>query len=325
MTRFAVTPSDVTAAADRLAPFVRCTPLLSAPGLDAAAGRRIFVKAEALQHTGSFKYRGAKNAVLARQADGAAGVVAVSSGNHGQGVARAAADSGLPAVILMPSDAPAAKIDGTRACGAEVVLYDRRTADRDALGAEMAQDRGYSLILPFDDPDVIAGQGSCGVEMAGQLDRAGMHAGDVVVCCGGGGLSAGIALALSARAPGLRVRTAEPDGFDDMARSLSSGRYLANAPGRHSLCDAILTPQPGQLTFPILQHHAGPGMCVDDRACLRAMALAFRHLRLVLEPGGAVALAAALSERSTDRPVAVVATGGNVDAQVFRRALDTLD
>jgi threonine dehydratase len=303
---------------------LRATPLLEAPGLDRVAGRRVLVKAESLQVTGSFKARGAWAAVsaLAPQAR-ARGVLAFSSGNHAQGVAWAAAGHGVPAVILMPSDAPATKIEGTRGYGAEVVLYDRATTDRDALGARLAAERGLSLVPPFDHAEVIAGQGTTGLELAAQAAEAGVGAADVLVCCGGGGLSAGIALALEAEAPGLRVRTAEPASFDDMARSLAKGERLANAATSGSVCDAILTPRPGALTFPVLRRLAGPGLVVSDDEALAAVAAAFRHLRIVLEPGGAVSLAAALfrgGEVSGDA-VICVASGGNVDPGVFSAAI----
>ena len=309
----------IEAAAGRLAGHARTTPLLNAPLLDAAFGKRIFVKAECLQVTGSFKFRGAWSAVSALPA-GTRGVLAYSSGNHGQGVALAAARHGLPAVVVMPSDAPAVKIANTRAYGAEVVLYDRATTDRDALGADLCATRGLALIKPFDDEQVIAGQGTVGLELAEQARAQGIEAGDVLVCCGGGGLSAGIALALEARANGLRVRTVEPVGFDDMARSLAAGVPLRNAQASGSVCDAILTPEPGALTFPVLQRLAGPGLAVTDDQALQAMALAFAHLRIVLEPGGAVALAAALFGDTTD-PVICVASGGNADPALFRDAL----
>ena len=303
---------------------IRRTPMLAAAALDRIAGRRVLVKAEALQVTGSFKARGGWAAVSALAAAGeTGGVFAYSSGNHAQGVAWAAAAHGMPAVILMPSDAPAGKIEGTKALGAEVVLYDRGRQDRDALGAELAAARGLSLIPPFDHPEVIAGQGTVGLEIAAQAAEAGVEKADVLVCCGGGGLSAGIALALEAEAPGLRVRTAEPAGFDDMARSLAAGERLGNAAATGSICDAILTPRPGALTFPVLQRLAGPGLVVSDDEALEALALAFRHLKLVLEPGGAVALAAALFRGGVVAGDAVVcvATGGNVDAALFAAAI----
>ena len=299
---------------------IRRTPLLSSTGLDREAGRRILVKAECLQVTGSFKARGAWSAISdLAPAERASGVFAYSSGNHAQGVAWAAAAHDTPAVILMPSDAPAVKIDNTRALGAEVVLYDRATEDRDAIGLALAGERGLTLVPPFDHPQVIAGQGTVGLELAGQAAEAGVTAADVLVCCGGGGLSAGIALALEADAPGLRVRTVEPAGFDDVARSLAEGRRVRNAATTGSICDAILTPQPGALTFPVLERLAGPGLAVTDDEALAAMALAFRHLRIVLEPGGAVALAAAVfrGDAIGGDAVICVASGGNVDAGCF--------
>lgn len=313
----------IEAAADRLAGYARVTPLLNAPLLDAAAGRRIFVKAECLQLTGSFKFRGGWSAISALDpATRARGVMAYSSGNHAQGVALAAQRHGIPAVILMPADAPQVKIANTRAYGAEVILYDRVTEDRDALGARLTAERGLTLIKPFDDPQVIAGQGTIGVELAEQAAALGISEAPVITCCGGGGLSTGIALALEARAPGLTVRTAEPAGFDDMARSLASGRIERNAQATGSICDAILTPAPGTITFPILQRLAGPGLTATDDEALRAMALAFTHLRIVLEPGGAIALAAALHRDDLPDTVICTASGGNVDPVLFRRALD---
>jgi threonine dehydratase len=318
-----VTPAMIEAAAARMAGHVRRTPLLNAPLLDRTAGRRILVKAECLQVTGSFKARGGWSAVSALSPEARArGVIAYSSGNHAQGVAHAAARHGAPCVILMPLDAPQVKIANTRAYGAEVVLYDRATEDRDAIGARLSAERGLTLIKPYDDPQVIAGQGTVGLELAEQAERAGVDAAPVFVCCGGGGLSAGIALALQTRAPGLQVRTAEPERFDDMARSLASGQRERNPAASGSICDAILTPAPGELTFPILQRLAGPGAVVTDDQALQAMALAFTHLRIVLEPGGAVALAAALFGQDLPDTVVAVATGGNVDPAVFATALE---
>jgi threonine dehydratase len=312
----------IEAAARRMAGHVCRTPLLNAPLLDRIAGRRVFVKAECLQLTGSFKARGGWSAVSALDPQARArGVIAFSSGNHAQGVAYAAARHQAPCVILMPSDAPQVKIANTRAYGAEVVLYDRAAEDRDAIGASLAKERGLTLIKPFDAPQVIAGQASAGLEIAEQAIEAGVTQAPVLVCCGGGGLAAGIALALEAHAPGLRVRTAEPAGFDDMARSLVSGRRQGNAAATGSVCDAILTPMPGELTFPILQRLAGPGLTVTDDQALQAVALAFAHLRIVLEPGGAVSLAAALFAPDLPETVICVATGGNVDPATFAAAL----
>lgn len=315
----------IEAAAARLTGRARRTPLLSSPFLDRIAGRRVLVKAECLQHTGSFKFRGAWSAVSALTPEvRARGVLAYSSGNHAQGVAWAAALHGVPAVIVMPADAPAVKIDNTRALGAEVVLYDRARESREAIGAAIAAERGLTLIRPYDEPQVIAGQGTTGLEIAEQAAEQGVTRADVLVCCGGGGLTAGIALALEDRAPGLRARPAEPAGFDDTARSLAAGRRLRNAATAGSICDAIVTPEPGEITFPILQRLAGPGLVVTDDEAIEAMALAFARLRIVLEPGGAVALAAALfrPDQIAGDAVIAVASGGNVDAALFARALE---
>lgn len=313
----------IEAASRRMAGHVRRTPLLHAPLLDKAVGRRVFVKAECLQITGSFKARGGWSAVSAlTPVERARGVIAFSSGNHAQGVASAAARHNAPCVILMPSDAPQVKIDNSRAYGAEVVLYDRATEDREAIGARLSADRGLTLIRPYDDAQVIAGQGTVGLELAEQATKAGITTAPVFVCCGGGGLSSGVALALEARAPGLTVRTAEPRGFDDMARSLAVGQRQTNAALSGSICDAILTPAPGELTLPILKRIAGPGAVITDDQALHAMALAFSHLRIVLEPGGAAALAAACFGDDLPDTVIAVATGGNVDPATFATALD---
>ena len=315
--------TDIETAATRLEGHAVRTPLLNAPLLDADMGRRIFVKAECLQKTGSFKYRGARNAVAAlSDAQRSAGVIAYSSGNHAQGVALAAQELGSNAVIIMPSDAPALKIVNTRALGAEVILYDRETEDRDEIGDRLSSERGLTLIKPFDNPDVIAGQGTAGLEIAEQAKRAGVENADVLVCCGGGGLTSGIAIALAARAADFTPHTVEPEDFDDVARSLASGEIQTNVRRSGSICDAIVTPSPGKITFPILAAHCGPGVVVTQDEALRAMATAFVRLKIVLEPGGAVALAAALFHRTDKKDVIAVATGGNVDAPLFRMALE---
>lgn len=314
----------ITAAADRLRGHARRTPMLSSPFLDEIAGRRVLIKVECLQHTGSFKFRGAWSAVSALDEKvRRRGVIAFSSGNHAQGVAMAAARHDIPAVIIMPEDAPQLKIRNTKALGAEVVLYDRLKEDRDAIGARLAEERGLTLIKPFDEPQVIAGQGTVGLEIAEQAAAEGVFDADVIVCCGGGGLSSGIALALEHDAPGLRVRTAEPQGFDDVARSVAAGEIRSNETMGGSICDAIVTPQPGNLTFPILHRLAGPGLVVSDEEALRAMSLAFLRLKVVAEPGGAVALAAALFRPDEIEGDAVICTisGGNVDAELFAEAL----
>lgn len=300
------------------------TPLMSSPFLDEIAGRKVLIKPECLQRTGSFKFRGGWSAVSALEPEvRKRGVIAFSSGNHAQGVALAASLHGVPAVIIMPRDAPKIKIENTKAYGAEVVLYDRAHEDRDAIGATLSEERGLTLIRPYDEPLVIAGQGTVGLEIAEQAQEAGIDKAEVLVCCGGGGLTSGVALALEAKAPGLKVRTAEPEHFDDVARSLASGKIERNAALSGSICDAIVTPQPGNITFPILKRLCGAGIAVTEEEALRAMVLAFQRLKIVVEPGGAVALAAALfhgNELETDSVIAV-ASGGNVDSAIMADAL----
>lgn len=319
----------IEAAAGRIAGHARRTPLLSSPFLDEIAGRRVLVKPECLQVTGSFKFRGALSALTALDPKTRArGVIAYSSGNHAQGIAMAARILGVPAVIVMPKDAPRLKLANTRALGAEVVEYDRANFEsREAIGQAIAEERGLTLVKPYDEPQVIAGQGTTGLEIAAQAAEAGVSEADVLICCGGGGLTSGIALALEARAPGLKPRTVEPEGFDDVARSIAAGEVRANDRPDGSICDAILTPAPGEITFPIIRRLCGPGLAVPDAEALRAMAAAFLRLKIVLEPGGAVALAAALYQPGaiTGDAVIVVASGGNVDPAVFARALTTLE
>lgn len=300
------------------------TPLMSSPFLDEIAGRKVLIKPECLQRTGSFKFRGGWSAVSGLDPEvRKRGVIAFSSGNHAQGVALAARIHGVPAVIIMPRDAPVIKIENTKAYGAEVVLYDRANEDRDAIGAKLSEERGLTLIRPYDEPLVIAGQGTVGLEIAEQAQEAGIEKAEVLVCCGGGGLTSGIALALEAKAPGLKVRTAEPEDFDDVARSLASGKIERNAALSGSICDAIVTPQPGNITFPILKRLCGAGIAVTEEEALSAMVLAFQRLKIVVEPGGAVALAAALfhgDELQTDTVIAI-ASGGNVDPAIMADAL----
>ncbi|WP_299943462.1 threonine/serine dehydratase [uncultured Ruegeria sp.] len=317
----------IEAAAKRLKGHARETPLLSSPFLDEIAGRRVLVKPECLQHTGSFKFRGAWSAISALD-DTARnrGVIAYSSGNHAQGVAYAATKHGISSVIIMPSDAPQLKIENTRALGGEVVLYDRASESREDIGEALAAERGLTLIRPYDEPQVIAGQGTTGLELARQARELGVTDGDVLICCGGGGLTSGIALALEHHAPGLRARPCEPEGFEDVKRSLATGAIQINNATSGNICDAILTPQPGKITFPILKRLCGPGFSVSEQEALHAMALAFLRLKIVLEPGGAVSLASALfhSDQIEGDAVIVVASGGNVDPQIFGQALEFL-
>jgi len=324
----AIAIDDIRAARDRLAGVAVVTPLLESPFLNRLAARRVLVKAECLQRTGSFKFRGGWSAVSALpEAARRRGVIAYSSGNHAQGVAHAAELVGAPAVIVMPNDAPKLKVENTRAYGAEVVLYDRPGGEsREEVGNRLAAERGLTLIKPYDEPMVMAGQGTCGLEIADQARAAGVDRADVLVCCGGGGFSSGVALALEAEAPGLRVRTVEPAGFDDWARSRAADARQANPSESGSICDALLARTPGELTFPVLRRLAGPGLAVTDQEALEAMGQAFLRLKVVAEPGGAVALAAALCRAAEIEGDAVICTisGGNVDPAMFARALATL-
>lgn len=314
----------INAAAKRLSGKARRTPLLSSPFLDEIAGRRILIKAECLQHTGSFKFRGAWSALSAMDPDTRArGVIAFSSGNHAQGIALAASKHDTTSVIIMPADAPELKINNTKALGAEVVLYDRATEDRDEIGERLAKERGLTLVKPFDEPLVIAGQGTTGLEIATQAAGVGVTSAQVLVPCGGGGLTSGIALALEANAPEMKVHPVEPAGFDDVARSLISGKLETNTSTTGSICDAIITPTAGQLTFPHMKRLCRAGLVVSDDGCLRAIAEAFTRLKIVLEPGGAAALAVALYHGNSleSDTIICVASGGNVDADVFTNAL----
>lgn len=314
----------IDAAARVLAPAAVRTPLLESPLLNKQVGYRLLIKPEVLQHTGSFKFRGAYNrlAHLTREQQ-ERGVVAYSSGNHGQGVAAAARLRGLDAVIVMPADAPEAKICRTRAWGAEVVLYDRCRQDREQVAEALAAERGATLVPPFDDPLVIAGQGTTGLELAEQALALGVTLDAVLVPCGGGGLIAGVAVVIADRSPRTRVLAVEPEDFDDTVRSLTAGRRVANPAGGHTICDALMVQRPGALTFPINRALLAGGVTVDDHDTLQAMAAAFRHFRLVVEPGGAVALAAVLAGRfrCDGGVIAVICSGGNVDADLFCRAI----
>jgi len=316
--------ADVVEAAARLAGHAVVTPLLESPVLNERVGGRLLIKPEMLQRTGSFKFRGAFNRI-SRIAPGerARGIVAYSSGNHAQGVAAAAALTGVRATILMPGDAPAIKVANTRALGAEIRSYDRATEDRKALAEDLAAERGATLIRPYDDRYVIAGQGTVGLELADQCADRGLRPDAVLVPCGGGGLIAGCALALSDRFSETMLYSVEPRGFDDTARSLAAGRRLNNEGGARSVCDALLAETPGSLTFAVNSRLVAGGLAVDDDAVFRAMAQAFAHLKLVAEPSGAVALAAALEGLFDCRgkTVAVVCSAGNVDPDAFCAAL----
>jgi threonine dehydratase len=317
--------ADVTAADDRIRAHIRTTPVFAHDALDLSAGASVLVKAECLQITGSFKIRGATNRLLQMSPDQrAAGVVAFSSGNHAQGVAFAARRIGMPALIVMPSDAPQVKVEGVLADGGLVHLYDRNTESREEISATLAAKRGAVLVPSYDDFDIIAGQGTLGLAFAAQVIAMGGALDHLICCTGGGGLISGIALALEGVSPQTQIWTAEPAGHDDWARSLASGDICANAPGSRSFCDAILTPQPGELTFAIGRTRLAGGFVVSDDEVRAAMRFAFRHLKIVAEPGGAVALAAALRglpDTLRGQRVGVVVTGGNVDAAQFARII----
>ena len=316
---------DVRDAAQRLSGLAVRTPLISSPALDARLGAPIRVKAEPLQRTGSFKFRGAYNA-LSRLDDAARkrGVVAFSSGNHAQGVAEAARLLEIPAVIVMPSDAPEIKKAGVTARGAELKLYDRETESREAIAQALCEDSGRTLIPSFDHPHIIAGQGTAGLEVFEQLAERGEQAGRLVCCVGGGGLIGGINLAAGALSPHTETFGAEPEGFDDHARSLASGKLESNTRKAGSLCDALLSPAPGELTFAINKARLSGVGVVSDEEAVEAVRFAFEHLKIVVEPGGAAALAALLSGKvatAGEGVTVVVLTGGNVDPAVFARAI----
>ncbi len=314
--------SNVEGAARRLQGIALRTPLIENTALNERAGGRVLLKPECLQRTGSFKIRGAYNLLSQlTPAQAKRGVVAWSSGNHAQGVACAAGLLGIHAAIVMPEDAPAAKLDNTRRLGGEVIAYDRYTGDREAIAREIAATRGAELVPSYDHEHIIAGQGTVGLEIAEQSLELDVLPDQVLICCGGGGLSAGSAVALRDRLPKVNIHTVEPDAFDDTARSLEAQRRLSVDESARSICDALQAHMPGQLTFPINQKLAGPGLTVSDDEVRDAMRFAFQHLKLVIEPGGAVALAAVLCGKidTAEKITAVVISGGNVEIDLFAR------
>ncbi|MBN9513868.1 MAG: threonine/serine dehydratase [Alphaproteobacteria bacterium] len=316
--------ADVQAAARRLDGVTIRTPLLENERVNRALGGRLFIKAECLQRTGSFKLRGAYNFLAAmNEADRAKGVVGWSSGNHAQGLAEAARLLGVKATIVMPSDAPALKVANTKASGAEVILYDRVKDSREEIGHGIAAKTGATIVPPYDHPWILTGQGTAGIEIAEQAKALGITLDAVAAPCSGGGLATGVALGVKGISPTTSVHAGEPAGFDDLARSLATGTKQKNEKLSGSICDALLAPTPGDVTFPLAQKVLGPGLVVSDDEVLDAMELAFREFKLVVEPGGAVALAAALTGKLPvkGRAVAVVCSGGNVDHEIFKRAL----
>ncbi len=309
---------DVEAAASRLHGISVRTPLLRCPELDERCGGEVLLKPENLQRTGSFKIRGAYN-LMSRLNDTEKkrGVVAFSSGNHAQGVAAAGKMLGIHAAIVMPEDAPAAKIENTRRLGGETILYDRYTGDREAIAREVAAERGAVLVPSYDHADIIAGQGTVGLEI---MQECGEQVPDqVLVCCGGGGLIAGCATAIRQLAPATQVIAVEPQDFDDTARSLKAGKRVSNAPGARGICDALQAVTPGKLTFEMNRELLADAVVVAEESVKAAMRFAFRELKMVVEPGGAVALAAVLTNAvdCRNRRTVVVLSGGNVDPALF--------
>ncbi len=323
-TRLVPTFADIEAAARRVHGVAVRTPLINSPALDDRLGAHVFLKAETLQRMGSFKFRGAYNKCSSiPQEKRAAGVVAYSSGNHAQGVAAAAKLLGMPAVIVMPADAPRPKRERTAALGAEVVLYDRDTEDRAGIAKKIMQDRGATLVPPFDDPFIIAGQGTAGLEIVDDLAKLGLKPDLAVIGASGGGLAAGISLAMKTRVPETVFYTAEPEDFDDTLRSFKSGQRETNARMSGTICDALMTERPGELTFPITSKLIGQGVTASDAEVGKAVAYAFHELKLVVEPGGAIGLAALLAGKLDVKGKVVVGvlSGGNIDPELFCRLI----
>ncbi len=315
---------DIQAAAARLKGLAVETPLIESPALNERLGGRILLKPETLQRAGAFKFRGAYNRLSQLTAEERQrGVVAFSSGNHAQGVALAAQLVGCPALIVMPSDSPTVKVEGTRGFGAEIRFYDRFTEDRIAIADQIAAERGCVVVPSYDDPHIIAGQGTLGLEILEQAQARGVALDRLLCCVGGGGLIAGVSTAVKALSPDTQVWGVEPAGFDETRRSLISGQRETIDKDARSICDALLTPTPGELTFPINQRNLTGVVAVTDAEVAQAMRYAFSVLKLVVEPGGCVALAAALAGKIevADRTSAIVLSGGNVDPALFARVL----
>ncbi len=315
---------DIVAAANRLTGQAIRTPLLTNAALDAAASGQVFIKPENLQRTGSFKFRGGYNRLRAlTPEERKRGVVAFSSGNHAQGVAAAAEILGIAATIVMPADAPTVKVNGTKAYGAKVVTYDRYSESREEIAARISRDTGAVLVPSYDDPYIIAGQGTSGLEAAEDLKSIGVVPDQAVFCCGGGGLSSGSFTALKHHFPSLNCYTSEPVGYDDTARSLDAGARERADMTQRSICDALLAPEPGKMTFPILQALGTRGLVVSDDEAIEAVRFAATVLKLTVEPGGAVALAAILSGKvqTEGKHTLIVLSGGNIDPQMLARCL----
>ncbi len=317
-----ISAAGVRAAAQRLAGHIVRTPLIENDRLNEIAGGRVLLKAEALQRGGSFKLRGAYNLISQLPPEAQTrGVVAWSSGNHATGVAIAAKAFDCPAVIVMPSDAPAVKVDNVRALDAEIVWYDRYSEDREEIGTAISEERGMTLVPSYDHPDIIEGQGTVALETVEQAGPATIDR--YVICCGGGGLTAGCSTILEEISPDTEIWIAEPEDFDEAWASVKAGERLTADPAKKTICDAIATPTPGRLTFPILRRRVSGGATVTEHEVRRAMAFGFRRLKLVLEPGGAAALAAVLAGKipTSGATTAVTLSGGNVDPTLFASIL----
>lgn len=315
-----ITLADIEAAASRLRGIAIETPLLRSADLSERLGGTVLLKPECLQRTGSFKIRGAYNRLSLLPPDLAArGAVAWSSGNHAQGVAAAGGLLGIRTTIVMPEDAPAAKLRNTRLLGGEVVTYDRYSGDREAIARQIAAKQGAALVPSFEHVEIIAGQGTVGLEIAAQAAAIGAIPDQVVIPCGGGGLTSGCAIALRATWPDVDIVVAEPEHYDDTTRSLQSSERVSVPTNMPSICDALLTDAPGEMTLEIMRQHVAGGVVVTDDEVKSAMRVAFQILKLVVEPGGAAALAAVLSGKidTRGRVTAVVLSGGNVDVDVF--------
>lgn len=316
--------ADIQAAAERLKGLAVQTPLIENPALNERLGGRVFLKPETLQRAGAFKFRGAYNRLSQlSDAEKARGVVAFSSGNHAQGVALAARLLGVPALIVMPADAPAVKVEATKGFGAEIRFYDRFTEDRVAIADQIAAERGCTVVPSYDDPHIIAGQGVLGIEIVEQARAKGAELDRVISPIGGGGLIAGTSTAVKALSPSTEVWGAEPAGFDDTRRSLESGQRESVDPNARSFCDALLADKPGALTFPINATTLTGVAAVTDAEVAEAMRYAFSVLKLVVEPGGCVALTAALTGKIDlkGKTAAIVLSGGNVDPGLFAQVL----
>ena len=323
--RLPIELADIEIAAQRLATHIVTTPLLEFAALNERCGGRVLIKPEILQHTGSFKFRGAYNKLVSlSHEERARGVLAVSSGNHAQGVALAARLLDVKATVVMPEDAPPLKIRRTREFGADIVFYDRLRDDREKLAAELAQQTAAVLVNPFDDPFIMAGQGTLGLEIVEQSRALNVQPSMAFVPCGGGGLIAGVSTALCALIPGIKVHAVEPEGFDDTARSLAGGRRVTNRVNAGSICDSLLAPTPGELTFAIMRRRLARTIVVSDDEVRCAMRWAFENLKLVVEPGGIVGLAALLAGKADLNAgcAVIVLSGGNADPAQFAAILN---